>query len=407
MPRESLARRIVTAYVLFSLGGSLLFGIAAAFIVEGIEVRLVDERLKSVAAWASPRHAANMPVAMPTGLSFYQGATIPGALRRLPSGVHEIEVEGARLQVFAGQNAAGPFVVTDHDSDYEQVEFAVYSLLALGFIAFVGMSLLLGRFMARRFVSPIKMLSDAVAERRGELPLTERDDELGVLARAFAQYSADMQRFLDRERFFTGDVSHELRTPLTIISGAAELLLMEGKAGPKVLEPSHRIQRAAQDAAETVDILLQLARAPELIDMGAVSMASVVADEVARCHTLVAGRPLSLVNAGGEDFLVRSPTRLLGAAVGNLLRNACQYTEQGVVQISLERNCVLIQDSGHGVPQELRAMLADGAMRVPGSAGAGLGLALVKRICDYLGADLEISDMAAGGSCVRIRFTAA
>ncbi|MFM9435292.1 signal transduction histidine kinase [Janthinobacterium sp. CG_23.3] len=412
-PSNSLRRRIVTAYLLFALGCSLFFAMVAAVIVEGIEVRLVDERLKEVALWASPRHAGNLPVEMPAGMSFHHGESIPLSLRNLPPGVHDIDVDGVGLHVLSGRDAAAPYVVVDHESDYVEVELAVYSLLGVSLLGFIGMSLLLGAFVARRFVTPIITLSAAVAERRAELPLIDNNDELGVLARAFAEHTGEMQQFLDRERFFTGDVSHELRTPLTVISGAAEILMLETAGQPLLYRPAERIHRAASDASDSVAILLLLARSPTLIEAADVSLADVVKEEVALHQNLVGNKPVSLRYAGGADFSIRAPRKLVAAAIGNLIRNACQYTDHGTVTVALEHHCVLVADTGRGLPDALRAMLSgDQGAAAPvdlgaGSAGIGLGLALVGRICEYLGATLEIASPSAPGTAIGIRFAPA
>ncbi|UUZ56219.1 hypothetical protein LP419_13710 [Massilia sp. H-1] len=62
--RDSLRRRISVAYLLFTLGSTAFFATICAIAVEGIEMRLVDARLKEVAIWASPRQASGLPVAM-------------------------------------------------------------------------------------------------------------------------------------------------------------------------------------------------------------------------------------------------------------------------------------------------------------------------------------------------------
>ncbi|NHZ63345.1 sensor histidine kinase [Massilia genomosp. 1] len=403
---HSLGRRIVRAYLLFSLGTCILFSIAAAIVVEGIESRLVDERLKDIAAWASPRHAGRLPVEMPAGVSFHHGPSIPQSLRNLPAGVHDVTVDGIGLHVFAGRDASGPFVVVDHASDYEEVELAVYSLLLVGLVVFIAMSLLLGRFVGQRVVGPIAELSAAVAERRGELPLQDNQDELGVLARAFAGHTAELQVFLERERSFTGDVSHELRTPLTVIAGAAEILVEATHGQAQLHAPAERIVRAAKDAADSVGILLLLARSPDLIESEPISMAQLAREEVARYQGLLGDKPLVLTFGGGDDFVVHAPLRLLSAALGNLIRNACLYTDEGRITVFLEASTIVVSDTGHGLPAAVLSILNDPAAsaRTRGSEGTGLGLALVKRICRFMHAEFLVSSVAGGGTCCYIRF---
>ena len=404
-PSDSLSRRIVVAFLAFGVVCTLFFAAIAAVGVEGIEVHLVDNRLTEVAAWAAPRHTAGMPVEMPAGLSFHREDAIPQSLRHLTQGVHEIEVDGIGLHVLAGQDGAGNFVVVDHESDYEKVELIIYSAFAVTFLGFLLFAALLGGFVARRVVNPMTTLADAVASRAATLPLLERKDELGTLARAFDAHTEELRSFLDRERFFTGDVSHELRSPLTVIMGAAEIIMTQAD-DESVRVPAERIYRAANEAAECVTVLLLLARAPELAKLPPVQVGDIAIAEAERYRPMVSRKPVALQCDAADDFSVRAPLELCAAAIGNLIRNACQYTDDGYVKVRLEAHSVIVEDTGPGLPAAVRATLGQASARVPstGSAGTGLGLALARRICEYLGATLAHADRAGGGSIFTITF---
>ncbi|WP_313704556.1 HAMP domain-containing sensor histidine kinase [Massilia sp.] len=408
LPSESLHRRIVVALVSFGVVLSLFVAVVAAIAVEGIEVHLVDNRLAEAARWASPRQAAGLPTEMPAGLRFHRGSDIPQSLRKLPQGVSEVDVDGVGLHVLTGADAAGPYVMVDHESDYEKVELVVYSMFAAALLGIVLLAALLGRFLASRIVNPISELADAVTHGQTALPLTERADELGILARALQAHTAELRAFLDRERFFTGDVSHELRSPLTVIMGAAEILMTNADS-EATRAPAERIYRAAHEAAECVTVLLLLARAPELGRLPPVQVDAIAAREAERYRALVAHKPVALHYKGGPPFAVQAPSELCAAAIGNLVRNACQYTEQGEVGVTLGKRCVIVEDTGPGLPQAVRATLrqpgaASNGVPSTGSAGTGLGLSLVYRICEYLGATLLHEDRAGGGSRFTIVF---
>ena len=405
---SSLQRRVVFAYLFLALGSCIFFALIAAVAVEGIEMRLVDERLLSVASWASPRNLAGLPVEMPAGLIFHRGASIPLSLRNLPSGVQDKVVDGVGLHVLAGNDSAGDYVVIDRASDYEHIEFVVYSMIGVGVLGFLTLSLFVGQFVARRFVNPISMLSASVSKKdlHSELPLLSNTDEMGVLARAFAARTAELDSFLVRERFFTGDVSHELRTPLTVIIGAAELLVAHTGDKVELQAPASRILRAAMDAADCVTVLLLLARTPELIDAPETVLSSVIKAEIERREALLRDKPVALEFVVDSDFSVFARRELLAAAVGNLIRNACKYTQEGSVVIRLTRHVFTVEDTGPGIPEPIRARLADGpaSSTSVGSAGSGLGLALVMRICEHLGATLLVSGRPNGGSVFSIEF---
>jgi signal transduction histidine kinase len=407
-PRDSLRRRIVVPFVCFGIVLSVFFAVIAAVAVEGVEVHLVDNRLAEVAKWALPRQAAGLAVDLPSGLRFHRGEAIPRSLRGLPKGVSEIEVDGVGLHVLSGADAAGPYVVVDHESDYEKVELVVYSMFSTFFLGFLALAGGLGSFVARRVVNPISELADAVARGGSPFPGLERKDELGILARALEAHTTELRAFLDRERFFTGDVSHELRSPLTVIMGAAEIL-MANASNETTRAPAERIYRAAHEAAECVTVLLLLARSPELGRLPAVAVDAIAAREVERYRHLVAGKPVELEYYEGPVFAVQAPAELCAAAIGNLLRNACQYTEQGAVTVALAPGRVVIEDTGPGLPAAVRDTLARSgacAASIPsrGSNGTGLGLSLVLRICEYLGATLGYEDRPGGGSRFIIEF---
>ncbi|RZA35014.1 MAG: HAMP domain-containing histidine kinase [Lysobacteraceae bacterium] len=404
-PADSLKRRIVVAFVLFGLGASLFFAVIAAIAVEGIEVQLVDKRLEAAVAWAAPRQAAGLDVDMPAGLRFHRGAAIPAPLRGLADGVHKVDVGPTRLHVLAGQDTRGHWVLVDHESDYDKIELVVYSLFAAVFVGFVLLASLLGGFLGTRVVTPISALVQAVGSDGAPGALTGRKDELGVLARALDAHTAELRAFLDRERYFTGDVSHELRSPLTVIMGAAEILMQEA-ATPAVRAPAERIYRAAHEAAESVTVLLLLARAPDLRTLAPVDLHGVAEDEVEKYCGLVAGKPVALRFLDGPALAVRAPRELCAAAIGNLVRNACQYTDSGEVVVRLRPGQVVVEDTGPGLPPAVVATLGSGGSPSSGSGGTGLGLALARRICDFLGAGFTYEARAEGGSRFTIHFPA-
>jgi signal transduction histidine kinase len=406
----SLRRRITMAYLTFATVSSVFFAVIAALAVEGIEVRLVDERLEEVAEWAGPRHAGGLPVEMPAGLSYHLGDGIPRSLRDLQEGVHEVTVDGVDLHVLKGRNAEGEYAVVDHDSAYEKIELVVYSMFAVAFLGFMGFAVILGRFLGNRIVNPIVELAGAVDARAARLPLQEREDELGLLSRTIAGHTAELQQFLDRERYFTGDVSHELRTPLTVIAGAAEVLLARTEHDPVLHAPAERIYRAARDASDVTSMLLRLARSPERLEWTQMSAQALALEAVARCQVLVAGRPVALRYGGGEDFTVHGVRELVLAAIGNLVRNACQYTQQGHVEVRLEGHGVIVEDTGPGLPPAARARLRDEPIPADarGSSGTGLGLGIVQRISAHLGASLVLRERpteSAPGSTIEIHFS--
>jgi signal transduction histidine kinase len=398
----SLKRRILLAYLCHAVCFVAFFALTAVLAVEGIETHLVDQRLRETARWALPRYRGGMPVEMPAGMSFHYGAAIPRSLRHLGNGVHDVEVDGVGLHVLSGSDEDGPYAVVDHQSDYDKVELVVYMMFGLGFLGFAGFSYLLAGFVVRGVVTPVTALAHAVLG--GEmLSASGGPPEVRQVAQAFSEREAELRSALQRERFFTGDVSHELRTGLAVVMGAAEVLSVQHPAGPSAA-PTERILRAARAASDTVGVLLQLSRAPspELADIVAVD--HIAAAEVQRAQHLVRHKQVHLAYMGGDAFTARVPRQLCEAAIGHLIRVACECTMEGSVSVRLDAGQVVVEDTGPGLPAAVRCALQGDDMPSPtGSAGTGFGLGIVQRICDHLQCSLSVSDRAGGGTVFALR----
>jgi signal transduction histidine kinase len=94
------------------------------------------------------------------------------------------------------------------------------------------------------------------------------------------------------------------------------------------------------------------------------------------------GNPVSLeVEIVGNSMLDAEST-LLEVVIGNLVRNAFSYTKSGKVKIRLESNRFIVSDTGIGIHDDELNKIFLPHYRGETSSGAGVGLSLVKRICD-------------------------
>jgi signal transduction histidine kinase len=410
MRREgSLRGRIVAAFTLVAVAVSGFFAVVGFHTVAQVESQLIGARLGALAQWQLQRLRSGQAPALPPGLRLYLGDQVPAALRQLAPGFHDIDGPVTKLDAVAGTTEDGrPYVLVDEESDFETIEQELILRLAAGLLASVALAVALGWFVAGREIAPLAALADAVRRNRLDAgaPALARDDEIGVLGRALAAHTAELQDFLHRERLFTGDVSHELRTPLTVILGAAEVLGAQCADRPEVLATVERIRRTAQDTADRVGALLLLSRAPQAISAPRIALRPLVEREMERCRPLLRGRGVELALDGPGEVWVFAQPELAAMAVGNLLRNACLYTEQGRIEVRLAPGELSVVDSGPGLPPAVRAQLFERLVRgeAPAAGGAGLGLALVKRIADHLGWCVELVASDAGGSHFKLRF---
>src|SRR5690606_34357938 len=160
-----------------------------------------------------------------------------------------------------------------------------------------------------------------------------------------------------------------------------------------------------------ISLLLVLARSPERLDAMSddVALDELLPDIVDDHRHLCAGKELQLeVCPLPAGCRLRAPAAILQAAIGNLLRNAIEHSDRGVVRVWLEPGpAVVIQDPGHGMsPEEISTLYRNLARSGAREAG-GIGLALIQRLCEHLGWRLSLDPVPGQGTRARLDFGSA
>ena len=236
-----------------------------------------------------------------------------------------------------------------------------------------------------------------------------REREASLEARTAELIEAGKQRSV-----FLASVTHELRTPIHGVQGLSDLIA-SGVYGPvtdKQKDAAAAIKRSSQNLLQLVDDLLALVRAEvgRLEVMPAeVDVSDVVAQVVASVQWMLGTKQLTLrAEIEGEPLRFVTDRRLLGHILVNLVANAAKFTpEGGAITVRArrdgERLAVEVDDTGIGIPEDKRAVIFEPFRQLDASderayGGVGLGLALVKRLCDGLGGEIRVDSQVDRGS---------
>jgi signal transduction histidine kinase len=214
---------------------------------------------------------------------------------------------------------------------------------------------------------------------------------------------------------FVASMTHELRTPIHGVQGLADVIAA-GVYGPvteKQKEACASIKRSAQSLLALVDDVLNLTRAEAgRIDArpGEVDIAQLVERVTASVSWMVGTKQLDLEVDVEQDLpTVQSDERWLAHVLVNLLANAVKFTpEGGRVRIAATHRpgaiVLAVEDTGIGIAREQRAAIfepfrqGETAKDEKTYGGVGLGLALVARLTDLLGAKVELESEVGKGS---------
>ena len=418
-PSNSLRFRVAVAFAVFGALLSVLLSVGLFVTAQQMGHRLMDEALRAELEDSVARHATDS-VFIPSNTAsikiFFLSQRKPShfyppeELVNLTPGRYNIEVGQIDYRVLvADRGDSRYFLIFDTEKQHERE--AAFLRYLIWFAVLMTLTSSGGGFwLAARIITPVTRLAREVGRAEPGAPIVlldklARQDEVGELARAFERYRDRMLEFVARENYFTADVSHELRTPLAIIQGTVEVLEHDKTFTDKQRERVERIKRAAQDMIDLSSALLLLSREYRpAVDVPPCYVSDVVEACVDKHSHLLKNRPvrleLELVN---EPYLhVERP--LLEVVVGNLLRNAFFNMQSGVVTLRLETVRLTIRDNGFGMSAEVLERIFERHFKGEKSTGAGVGMSLVKRICDRYGWRIAIASQPGAGTEVEVIF---
>ncbi len=393
-----LAQRIFLGFGLQLLLIVGMYTVAMTQSTEFMENNLVSDMLREELEMSVQELNYHEELQLPPSMRIYSDDPrldpIPEHFKKLPEGFTEIISDDSS---FVYRLQAGPYsyILFRDQYDFERSE-RIYDFVILLCSLIV---LVLGAFFAwwwvkRRVIKPVQDLSDqvrAIAATRTYQPLQMNfaDDEVGELARICDKALKRFHEALLRERLFTADISHELRTPLTIIQTSAELLEMD-KSGKrpdliaKILQGCHSLK-------DLLNIFVNLARNTAFEAQESDSVHDTLDSVIEYYKPRAEEKKLKLnfkVNAACPGFF--SPV-IISTIAGNLIKNALLYTKEGEVTVTETATGFEVFDTGEGIDPSLKDKIfmpyTRGSNEEPGS---GMGLSIVKRLCDRFGWGIEL-----------------
>ncbi|NDJ78489.1 MAG: HAMP domain-containing protein, partial [Chloroflexi bacterium] len=294
------------------------------------------------------------------------------------------------------------------EDNYEQRINRIFLAAGGGALA---LAVLLSVLFAQGLTRPLREITAAIRAVAGgdlgqQVPVRTQD-ELGHLAAAVNQMSADLAYSNQLRRQMTADIAHELRTPLTVLAGYLEAL-RDG-----VLEPRPDRLETMHAEAQHLQRLVEDLRTLSLADAGELPLERGLVD-VGEVQRQVIGAFAHQAEQQGVTLEPRTPADLppldadrerLAQVLGNLVSNALRYTPAGG-QITLGAThtsgttTLTVQDTGRGIaPEHLphifeRFYRADTARQTSGDANtsengeSGLGLAIVRSVVEAHGGSI-------------------
>lgn len=329
----------------------------------------------------------------------------------------KIEGKEIRVAALSTEHARQPLTVLSAETTIKRNNLVREILIGmlLPELLLVAVTLALIWFGISDGLKPLEELRQQLAKRsQNDLrPIIAQNMayEIQPLIRELNQLLLQLDESLQSQRHFVSNAAHQLRTPIAALQAQLEAILREPD-GPQRDQITH-VLSALQRLAHLIHQLLALARAEpkdeatrQSIDLSAL-VRSLADAKLAQALTSGIDLGFNLQNAE-----VKGSPLLLQEAISNLIDNAIRYTPApGSVTVSCltreDGTLVRVEDSGSGIPENLRDQVFERFYRLPGSRGdgCGLGLAIVQQIARQHGAQVDIgTSQELGGASVEIRF---
>jgi signal transduction histidine kinase len=298
-----------------------------------------------------------------------------------------------------------------HRASSEVLVKGLVALLAIGIIGIAGAYAVAGRSLR-----PLHQVTQT-AQRLGEETLDQRirysgaDDEVAELARTFDAMLDRLAGAFESQKRFVANASHELRTPLAVMRTEIDVTLSDDEADLAEYRRMAQVVRNASERANgLVDALLVLARSEA--QSGRRLVRKVPADLATSVYNA-----LSAVKAEAERLKLEVTTDLQPAPVvgdpslldrlaGNLIENAIRYNHL-LGKLWLRTSSVdgqarlVVGNTGYEVePADVPGLFEPfrrGGWERTGSRGSGLGLSIVRAVCDAHGGTVSAVAQEGGG----------
>ena len=297
--------------------------------------------------------------------------------------------------------------------------FGPAALLVLGFsvvIGLVGGWILAGRMLAplARIMAATRTATQGALSHRIELD--GRGDEFHELADSFDAMLAQLEARDAEQQRFAANASHELRTPLAITQTLLDVARNDPNCDRNKLD--ERLRAVNVRAIELTEALLLLSRAGQRSFVCEPVDLSLLAEEAAETLLPLAEKHGVVVDVSGAEAFTEGSKALLLQLTTNLLHNAIVHNHPGAgtVQIATsveyEAVVIMVENTGERLNPQLVTTFTEpfqrGTQRVrSGSAGVGLGLAIVNSILQAHDGTLSLSAREGGGLSVSARLPAA
>ncbi len=352
-------------------------------------------------------------VAQSSGAEYFENFSAPlGFSDRIFSG------EEWRQLVFLDHDSGIRVEVAEKNVVRDELLLNIMMGLLIPLSVFIPLLLVIVWLAIDKGLNRLVVVSRAVDQRESndftEIDVADIPAEIQPLVTAFNRLLQRIQGSFERERYFTDNAAHELRTPLAALKTQIQVLLLKTKGISQHQENLNSLQATIDRATHMVDQLLSFSRLQsDESEFEIVDFSEIVEETLRHVAPLALEKGIEFGADIEPGLKVRGDANACMVMIRNLVHNAIKFTsEAGYVDVLLlhdGRKVILkVIDNGPGISDDKKEQVFERFYRINKNdgSGSGLGLSMVKWVCDMHNAEIALDDNTPAGLVMIVSFDA-
>ena len=277
-------------------------------------------------------------------------------------------------------------------------------------------------WFSRKLIEPLQNITTRMENISSEnmqmrLPVPQTDDELSTLTHTFNGMLDRLEAAFESQKNFVSNASHELNTPLTSIIGEADVVLSKPRTPEEYQEALMTILEEAEKLNKKTKALLFLAQTGyngKVVKFDEVRMDQLVLDVKGTVDKIYPANKVvldfSLLPENSENLLIKGNEQLLHLAISNVIMNACKYSSNDTVRVSLgasaQQIILVVKDKGIGIPENEIKYIYDPYFRASNTnpfEGYGIGLPITRNVVNMHQGEMNVTSVLEQGVTVEIK----
>lgn len=324
---------------------------------------------------------------------------------------------------YAGKT--GKYVVIVSADNYNNIQLLHYlgNIFVIAIFVVSLFALCIALVFSKQIFNPVKKITNRVNEISSQslhlrLDSVKVNDEISDLEKTFNNMLDRLETSFETQNNFISNASHELSTPLTTIIGETDVTLAKERSKQEYVDTLTVIQKEAERLEKITKSLLFLAQTGltgKIQKIEKIRADQLLWDVKSTIDKINPNNKvqlnLGLMPENPEQLKIKGNEQLLHLALSNLINNACKYSNNQTVIVSIGTAgasvIIEINDLGIGIPESELKYIYDPFFRASNTKayeGYGIGLPLTKNIVRLHRGDLVINSQIDKGTTVQVSF---